>query len=68
MTQAQAHFHTDTLDQVIDRIFLSHRITRADQHRFMTTLLSRDSLSYEDQIKINRVFDALQRGLLRVVD
>ncbi len=68
MMEAQAPLSPDTLDQVIERIFTSHRITRADQRRFMSALLSQTCISLEDQMKINRVFDALQRGLLRVVD
>lgn len=34
----------------------------------MSAMLSRGTLSWEDQKKVNRVFDALQQGLLRVVD
>jgi transcriptional regulator CtsR len=68
MIQAQEHLHPDTLDRIVERIFSSHKITRADQQRFMSAMLSRETLSGEDQKKINRVFDALQKGLLRVVD
>jgi hypothetical protein len=68
MMETEASLSSDSLDQVVERIFSSHRITRADQRRFMSALLSQTSISLEDQIKINRVFEALQRGLLRVVD
>lgn len=53
---------------VVEQIFNSRRITRSDQNRLMNLLLSKDALSLEDQNQINRVFDALRRGLLRVVD
>lgn len=68
MIQAQAHLHQEHLDQIVERIFASHRITRADQRRFMSALLSKEAITWDEQNKINRVFDALQRGLLRVVD
>lgn len=57
-----------TINQIVTRIFKTHRITRADQHIFMTTLLSKDSLTSEEQTQIDRVFDALRQGLLRVVE
>ncbi len=57
-----------TIEQVVERIFTTHRITRADQQLFMNTLLSKDRLTSQEQQQIDRVFDALRRGLLRVVD
>lgn len=54
--------------QLVEKIFSSRMITRADQHRFMSAALSKVRLSQDDQIQINRVFDALRRGLLKVVD
>ncbi len=57
-----------TIEQVVQRIFSTHRITRADQQLFMATLLSKDALSPQEQEHIDKVFEALRRGLLRVVD
>jgi hypothetical protein len=59
---------TSSLKEVVDRIFSSHRITRSDQQLFMKSLLSQDNLSSYELEQIDRVFDALRRGLLRVVD
>jgi hypothetical protein len=56
------------IEKIVERIFLTHRITRADQRIFMMTLLSKDSLSSKEQMLIDRVFEALRQGLLRVVD
>ena len=56
------------INQIVTRIFSTHRITRSDQKIFMATLLAQDSLSPEAQNQINRVFDGLRQGLLRVVD
>ncbi len=68
MIQHQKHLQEDSLDQVVERIFASRRISRTDQQRFMSTLLGRESITAEEQRKINQVFDALQQGRLRVVD
>lgn len=54
--------------EVVDKILTSRRITRSDQQEFMQALLSKNSLSMEEQVQVNRVFELLQKGLLRVVD
>jgi hypothetical protein len=51
-----------SLMEVVDRIFTSRKITRADQQLF----LSLNTLSIEERKLINQVFDRLHRGLLRV--
>ncbi|WP_017653539.1 hypothetical protein [Fortiea contorta] len=56
------------LETVLERIFAIRRITRHDQHLLMSTLLSKEGLSEQESLQISRVFDALQRGLLKVVD
>lgn len=53
-----------SLQDVVDRILTSRRITRLDQR----LLLSLANLSREEQTLLNEVFDRLRRGLLRVVD
>lgn len=58
----------NTIERVVDRILHDRKITRSDQQMFMSALLSKNSLSLDDQIQVNRVFDALKRGLLKVVD
>lgn len=59
---------TSSFKEVVERIFSTHRITRTDQQLFMKTLLSQDNLSSYEREQIDRVFEALRRGLLRVVD
>lgn len=52
------------LSQVVDHILTSRRITRQDQR----LLMSLKSPSSEEQSLINRVYEALHRGLLKVAD
>lgn len=56
------------LQQVVEQIFETRRITRAVQHVLMATVLSKTLLSYEEEALVDRVFEALRRGFLRVVD
>ncbi|MBM0742550.1 hypothetical protein JOY44_13140 [Phormidium sp. CLA17] len=64
----QARIPTTTVEQTVDKITSSGRITRLDQQQFMATLLSLDTLNSTEQALINRVFDLLRAGRLRVVD
>ncbi|BAZ27918.1 hypothetical protein NIES4074_03460 [Cylindrospermum sp. NIES-4074] len=56
------------LETILERIFAIRRITRRDQQLLMSTLLSKEGLNESDRLQIGRVFDALQRGLIKVVD
>lgn len=56
------------IQELVDQILVSRQISRTDQNRFMSALLSKNTLNKEDQLQINRVFDGLQTGQIRVVD
>ncbi|BAY07447.1 hypothetical protein [Calothrix sp. NIES-2098] len=56
------------LEKLLEHIFSIRRITRQDQHLLMSTLLSKADLNEQERLQISRVFDALQRGLIKVVD
>lgn len=62
------HLSTISLEQVVERIFRMRQITRIDQRLLMTALLSKDSLTETEYKNINKVFDALQQGLIKVAD
>lgn len=53
-----------SLQEVVEQILTSRKITRRDQR----LLLSWRSLNGDEQTLINQVFDRLQSGLLKVVD
>ena len=65
--QAQASIPQRPIDEIVNQIFAVRRIDRGIQRQFMNALLSKATLNPQDQAHIQRVFDALQRGLLRVV-
>ena len=56
-----------SIDKTIDKIFTTRRITRYDQ-RLLMTLFSQGDLSDSDKALINRVYEALTQGQLRVVE
>jgi hypothetical protein len=64
----QANRPEGTIEQLIDRIMHYRRINRADQERLMSVLLAKTMLSEAEHRQIDRVFDALRSGLVKVVD
>lgn len=66
--QVQANLPTVSLEQMVEHLLSVRRITRADQERFMSLLLSKTSLTKAEETQINRVFDGLRKGLIRVVE
>jgi len=55
------------LETTIENIVATRRITRHDQ-RLLMCLFSQDSLSATDKDLLDRVYEALHQGRLRVVD
>jgi hypothetical protein len=65
--QSEANLPTG-VDELVEQIVSSRRITKADQMRMMSALLAQNCISDREQRQINRVFEALRSGLIRVVD
>ena len=57
-----------SIEQIVLEIFSTRRITRTDQRRLMSMLLAKDFLSSQEQNSINRIFESLRQGAIRVVD
>ena len=68
MMSLQASLPKVEVQQVIERILALRQISRSDQRLLMSALLSQNSLSDIDESQIKRIFDALQKGMIRVVD
>ncbi len=64
----QVHLPSQDIKSLVDQILSLRRMTRTDQQRLMSVLLSKTALSREDNALINRVFDHLRAGLIRIVD
>lgn len=50
------------------KILRSRKITRADQSHFMQLAMAVSNLDEADRMIVDRLFDALQGGQVRVVD
>lgn len=57
-----------SVEQVINRIFASGKITRSDENYFSRVLMTERSLSEGELAQVNSVRQRLQMGLLKVVD
>ena len=55
------------LETTIENIFATRRITRNDQ-KLLMCLFSQENLSSNDKDLLDRVYEALHQGRLRVVD
>lgn len=54
--------------EIAQQVLTSRKLTRAHQSFFMTAALSSGQLNADEQAAVDRLFDAVQRGLVRVVD
>lgn len=57
-----------SIEQMVHKITSSGKISRADQKQFMAALLSQKTISAAEEVMINKVFELLRAGRLRVVD
>jgi hypothetical protein len=59
---------TQTLRQIVDRIFHSGQLSRLEHLQLVTTILSDYRVTDEERHQINRVFDDIQTGRIKIVD
>jgi hypothetical protein len=59
---------SQSLKAIVDQIFADRRISRQVQRELMNVLLSQPTLSNQDHATAQRVFEAIRKGQLRVVD
>jgi len=63
-----ATLSTHKLQELARQVLTSRKLTRAHQSFLMMAALSVGQLNDDEQALIDRLFDAVQRGLVRVVD
>jgi hypothetical protein len=68
MRKAQVFFPKFPIQQVANRIIYLRKITRIDQHLFMSALLSKKFLSTEEKNLVEQVYQGLHKGRIKVVD
>lgn len=68
MRQAEICFPKFPVEHLANRIMCLRKITRIDQHLFMSALLSKKALSPEEQNLVEKVYQGLNKGWIKVVD
>ncbi|TVQ16665.1 MAG: hypothetical protein EA367_19535 [Leptolyngbya sp. DLM2.Bin15] len=58
----------DTIEEVARRILDTRRITRTDQNSLLCITLSQVTLKSQEKVLVDKVFDGLKLGILKVVD
>jgi hypothetical protein len=59
---------SQTLQQMVDRIFKIGQLSRSEHLQLVTTILSDYKVTDEERSQLNRVFDELQMGRLKFID
>lgn len=62
------HLPRPDIEQMVKRITECGKISRLDQQQFMSALLAQQTISQAEHELINRIFELLRAGRLRVVD
>lgn len=68
MTRIVPRKSNSAVKQMIEQIFSTGEITRQEHLRLTSAILSEYELTDEDRRQINRIFDYIQVGRLKVVD
>lgn len=62
------NLNTSQLEQLVSRILASYKMTTAEQRFLMHTLLSKENITQADRALIDRVYQGLRKGLVRIAD
>ncbi|HEY9605668.1 MAG TPA: hypothetical protein V6C85_28950 [Allocoleopsis sp.] len=57
-----------TTKQLVERVLTSGQLSRREHLQLVSTILSDYKVTDEERSQINRVFDELQLGRLRLID
>ncbi|HAZ45768.1 MAG TPA: hypothetical protein DDW76_26875 [Cyanobacteria bacterium UBA11369] len=68
MTKAAPRKSNLAVKQMIEQIFSAKQISRQDHLKLISAVLSDYDLTDEDRRQINRIFDYIQAGRLKIVD
>jgi hypothetical protein len=66
MMLAQASLSPSPIEQTLEQILTSRKITSKEQ-RWLISVCFTDSLSYQQELLINQVYEALRNGWLAAV-
>ncbi|MGA7936380.1 MAG: hypothetical protein WCA35_22690 [Kovacikia sp.] len=55
------------VSEIVDRLISSRRMSHREYHQLCSLILSDNQIDEEERLQINRLFDAIQSGQLRVM-
>ena len=59
---------TQSLESLMSNILRCRRITRETQTMLMASLLNKAQLNSQEQAQVDKIFEAITHGRLRVID
>jgi hypothetical protein len=66
--ESQENQSTVNVAQLVDRCILSRKISRIQYHQLSVAILADGQIDEEERHHINRLFDAIQAGQLKILD
>ncbi|MEB3827612.1 hypothetical protein [Phormidium sp. CCY1219] len=67
MARATSNKPTFTIHQLIERILENREISRKEHIQLATAMLSGKQITDEDRRHMNRIFDSIQAGRVKIV-
>lgn len=68
MVRAISNKSSLPISQIIDRVLAATQVSRGDHLQLTSAILSDVKITDEERRQINRIFDAIQAGGLKIVD
>jgi hypothetical protein len=62
------NYSSQTLKPIVDRILMTGQLSRLEHLQLVNTFLSDYKVNDDERDQINRVFDDLQIGRLKIID
>lgn len=59
---------TFNVAQFVEKVIVSRQISYRQYHQLSAAILADGKVDEEERHQINRLFDAIQRGLVRIID
>ncbi len=66
--EAQQSQTKTSVAQLVEQLILTRRITCQQYHQLSSAILADGQIDEEERCLINRLFDAIQAGLVRIVN
>jgi hypothetical protein len=66
--ESQENQSTVNVTQLVERFILSRKISKKEYYQLSVAILADGQIDEEERHQINRLFDAIQAGQLKIID